>query len=64
MVLLGISEFTTMPRTFEQDLASYARTGVDALKVVEAKLDQALAAIEDARRNRPGSAARRRRRAD
>ena len=37
----GVSEFTTMPWTFAQDLAAYARLGVDAIEVVEAKLDPA-----------------------
>lgn len=35
----GISEFTTMPWTFEQDVERYARLGVDTIEVVEAKLD-------------------------
>lgn len=39
MTRLGISEFTTMPWSFEQDLESYARNGADAIEVVEAKLD-------------------------
>ncbi|MDP9056613.1 MAG: sugar phosphate isomerase/epimerase [Pseudomonadota bacterium] len=51
--LLGISEFTTMPWSFEQDLATYAASGADAIEVVEAKLDPArfaeqMAAIADA----------------
>lgn len=53
MAALGISEFTTMPWTFEQDLESYARSGADAIEVVEAKLDpvrfaEQLAAIGEA----------------
>lgn len=36
----GISEFTTYPWTFEQDVASYARLGVEAIEVCEFKLDQ------------------------
>lgn len=36
---LGISEFTTMPWTFDEDVERYARLGVDAIEVVEAKLD-------------------------
>jgi len=35
----GISEFTTMPWSFDQDVARYARLGVDTIEVVEAKLD-------------------------
>lgn len=35
----GISEFTTMPWTFDEDVERYARLGVDAIEVVEAKLD-------------------------
>ena len=35
----GISEFTTMPWTFDQDVERYARLGVDTIEVVEAKLD-------------------------
>lgn len=35
----GVSEFTTMPWTFEQDVEAYARLGVGAIEVCEAKLD-------------------------
>ena len=35
----GISEFTTMPWSFEDDVARYAAHGVDTIEVVEAKLD-------------------------
>lgn len=35
----GISEFTTMPWSFDEDVARYARLGVDTIEVVEAKLD-------------------------
>ncbi len=35
----GVSEFTTMPWTFDQDVARYAALGVDTIEVVEAKLD-------------------------
>jgi sugar phosphate isomerase/epimerase len=35
----GISEFTTTPWTFEQDVATYARLGVEAIEVCEFKLD-------------------------
>jgi len=35
----GVSEFTTMPWTFEQDVEAYARLGVQAIEVCEAKLD-------------------------
>ena len=38
---LGISEFTTMPWSFDQDVERYAKLGVDAIEVVEAKLDPA-----------------------
>ena len=37
--VFGISEFTTMPWTFDQDVERYARLGVDTIEVVEAKLD-------------------------
>lgn len=37
----GVSEFTTMPWTFEQDVEAYARLGVQAIEVCEAKLDPA-----------------------
>ncbi len=36
---LGISEFTTMPWSFDEVVSRYARLGVDAIEVVEAKLD-------------------------
>ena len=35
----GVSEFTTMPWTFEHDVEAYARLGVKAIEVCEAKLD-------------------------
>lgn len=35
----GVSEFTTMPWSFDEDVARYAKLGVDAIEVVEAKLD-------------------------
>jgi sugar phosphate isomerase/epimerase len=35
----GISEFTTMPWSFDEDVARYAALGVDAIEIVEAKLD-------------------------
>ena len=35
----GISEFTTMPWAFDTDVERYAALGVDAIEVVEAKLD-------------------------
>ena len=35
----GISEFTTKPWSFDDDVARYARLGIDAIEVVEAKLD-------------------------
>lgn len=37
----GISEFTTWPWTFEQDVESYAQLGVEAIEVCEFKLDTA-----------------------
>ena len=36
----GISEFTTMPWSFDEDVQRYARLGVDTIEVVEAKLDE------------------------
>ncbi|MGI8825673.1 MAG: sugar phosphate isomerase/epimerase family protein [Chloroflexota bacterium] len=35
----GISEFTTWPWTFEQDVERYARLGVDAIEICEFKLE-------------------------
>lgn len=35
----GVSEFTTNPQTFEQDVALYADLGVGVIEVVEDKLD-------------------------
>ena len=35
----GISEFTTQPWSFDEDLTRYAALGVDTIEVVEAKLD-------------------------
>ena len=35
----GVSEFTTMPWTFDEDVARYAKLGVDTIEVVETKLD-------------------------
>lgn len=37
----SVSEFTTNPWTFEQDVEEYARLGVDAMEVCEIKLDAA-----------------------
>ena len=37
--VFGISEFTTMPWSFGEDVSRYAALGVDAIEVVEAKLD-------------------------
>jgi sugar phosphate isomerase/epimerase len=37
----GISEFTTWPWTFEQDVERYARLGVESIEVCEFKLDGA-----------------------
>ena len=36
----GVSEFTTAPWTFEQDLEYYAQQGVEAIEVCEFKLDE------------------------
>ncbi len=36
----GVSEFTTWPWSFEQDVENYARLGVDTIEVCEFKLDQ------------------------
>lgn len=35
----GISEFTTMPWSFDEDIERYAKLGVDTIEVVESKLD-------------------------
>jgi len=35
----GVSEYTTWPQTFEQDLALYQKLGVENIEVCEAKLD-------------------------
>ena len=40
----GVSEFTTQPWSFEQDVENYARLGVDAIEVCEVKLDEERAA--------------------
>jgi sugar phosphate isomerase/epimerase len=40
----GVSEFSTWPWTFEEDLLAYAELGVDAMEVCEAKLDPLRAA--------------------
>jgi sugar phosphate isomerase/epimerase len=37
----GISEFTTWPWSFEQDVEGYAQLGVEAIEVCEFKLDRA-----------------------
>src|SRR5579875_3882445 len=37
----GVSEFTTKPWTFEQDVEAYARLDVDTIEVCEVKLDEA-----------------------
>lgn len=39
----GVSEFTTWPWSFEQDVATYAQLGVGAIEVCEFKLDEARA---------------------
>ncbi|MBA3895689.1 MAG: sugar phosphate isomerase/epimerase [Sphingomonadaceae bacterium] len=38
--MFGISEFTTMPWSFDEDVERYAKLGVDTIEVVEAKLDE------------------------
>jgi sugar phosphate isomerase/epimerase len=40
----GVSQFTTWPWSFEQDVDNYARLGVDAIEVCEDKLDRDRAA--------------------
>ncbi|MGH2409589.1 MAG: sugar phosphate isomerase/epimerase family protein [Chloroflexota bacterium] len=50
----GISEFTTHPWTFEQDVETYARLGVDTIEVCEFKIDDARAAEQLARVGRHG----------
>jgi len=37
----GVSEYTTWPQTFEQDLALFQKLGVENIEVCEAKLDAA-----------------------
>ena len=37
----GISEFTTQPWSFDEDVERYAKLGIDTIEVVEAKLDDA-----------------------
>ncbi len=37
----GVSQFTTNPWTFERDVETYARLGVSAIEVCEAKMDPA-----------------------
>ena len=43
----GVSEFTTWPQTFEQDVQQYARLGVDAIEICEFKLSSDAAEFED-----------------
>ena len=38
---LGVSEFTTWPWSFEQDIRAYRELGADAIEITEAKLNQA-----------------------
>ena len=47
--LFGVSEFTTWPLSFEQDLEIYARAGVDCIEVCEFKLDDERAGAQLAR---------------
>jgi sugar phosphate isomerase/epimerase len=49
----GVSEFTTWPWSFDQDVAAYAKLGVDAIEICEFKLppgniDEALKKVRDA----------------
>ena len=37
----GVSQYTTWPQTFEQDLALYREAGVEYIEVCEGKLDPA-----------------------
>lgn len=37
--VFGVSEFTTQPWSFDEDVTRYAQAGVDAIEIVEAKLD-------------------------
>ena len=50
----GVSEFTTQPWSFEQDVENYARLGVDAIEVCEVKLDDDRAAEQLALAGRHG----------
>ncbi len=45
----GISEFTTKPWSFAEDVENYARLGVECIEVCEVKLDKAQAADQVAR---------------
>lgn len=49
----GVSQFTTMPWSFDEDVAAYRRLGVEAIEIVEDKLDagrldEQFAAVVDA----------------
>jgi len=37
--LFGVSQYTTKPWSFEEDIAAYADIGVDTVEVCEFKLD-------------------------
>jgi sugar phosphate isomerase/epimerase len=50
----GVSEFTTNPWSFEQDVETYARLGVDTIEVCEFKLDEGRVADQLARVLRHG----------
>src|ERR671937_583763 len=50
----GVSEFTTQPWSFEQDVENYARLGVDTIEVCEVKLDEERAAEQLALAGRHG----------
>ena len=47
IVMFGVSEFTTWPWTFEQDLQQYVRLGVEAIEICEFKLSSDAAQFQD-----------------
>ncbi len=52
--MFGISEFTTQPWTFEQDVEHYARLGVEMIEVCEVKLNKQTAADQVAQAQAAG----------
>ena len=53
----GVSQFTTWPWSFEQDVENYARPGIETIEVCESKLDdgraeEQLALVESCIRQR------------